>query len=448
MTYIQLGLAYLLAAGVMLAAGTSRAHPLGNNTINRAAAIHVERDRIVVHYRLDLAEIPTLLASQDADGNGDGDVSAAEWDAHASDQSARALAGLGLAADGIALELRGTDSAWRLRPGAAGLKTLLLDFTYSVPWTASPATRLEYRDDRRRDEPGWKEVTANAAAGIALVGSDVPTGSPSGFLLAYPSAGTAPPSVLEARMGIGVAGTAVSAPHVPLQYGHADPNAAHHVPTPEVRPSQGRTTTPSAEHLPGSRPAPSVAAPKKSEARPRVADFFHLGVYHIATGWDHLTFLLGLVAAHRSRKGLVWMISAFTLAHSLTLGLAAGRVIPAPGEWVEPAIALTIAYVGLANLTKTFTHGALLAFAFGLVHGLGFAGALEESLTGTQAGGRHWLVNLAAFNLGIEVFQLALILALVPLLALASRYGPGEHLRRLASVGVLAAGMGWFLARI
>ncbi len=119
---------------------------------------------------------------------------------------------------------------------------------------------------------------------------------------------------------------------------------------------------------------------------------YWLGVFHIATGWDHLVFLFGLLVMQTSKRRLVWVVTAFTAAHSLTLALAASDLVSVPGDWVEPGIALTIAYVGMANLLK-FNHGVLLAFAFGLVHGFGFAGALSETLGIPVGGGGRMVVG-------------------------------------------------------
>ena len=110
------------------------------------------------------------------------------------------------------------------------------------------------------------------------------------------------------------------------------------------------------------------------------------------------------VAQSRLRR-LIGVVTAFTVAHSLTLALAANGWVRLPGAWVEAAIALTIAYIGLMNLLGRNRHGAQLAFGFGRVHGFGFAGALAESMGSQRTHGHDWLVNLAAFNLGIEAFN-------------------------------------------
>jgi hypothetical protein len=191
-------------------------------------------------------------------------------------------------------------------------------------------------------------------------------------------------------------------------------------------------------------------------------------VHHIAIGWDHLMFLLGLIlapfslraspASHGSAslqtpapsrlRRLIGIVTAFTVAHSLTLGLAASGRVALPGDWVEAVIALTIAYVGLMNLLGRNRHSTLLAFAFGLVHGFGFAGALAASMGNLRTQGHDWLLNLAAFNLGIEAFQLVLVIVLVPVLGWIARQIGSDRVFNTLSFMVMSAGLGWFFSRI
>jgi hypothetical protein len=182
--------------------------------------------------------------------------------------------------------------------------------------------------------------------------------------------------------------------------------------------------------------------PTEVPARAQPAAFFQLGIHHIANGLDHLVFLLGLIIGERSLRRLAWLVTAFTVAHSAALGLAAAGLVVPPASWVEPAIGLTILYVGLANLRGGLRHGAALAFGFGLVHGFGFAGALAAHLAGGPDGSA-WLVDLAAFNLGVEAGQLAFVL-LVLLLARALRqlgvpWPPWAHWLPGGLVGSLGA---------
>jgi hypothetical protein len=437
------------ALAALLLANLAHAHPLGNNTVNRAAAIEVRPQQVSVRYLLDLAEIPTLLAAQEADTDGDGSASAGEWEAYAERSGKEIRAGIELSADGMPLALALGPSRWHLVPGAAGLDTLRIEAQLRASLPSAAVARIEYRDRRRTDEPGWKEVQAGADGGLHLAGADVPTVSPSRLLSAYPPAEQGVPNVLAARIDLQAA-TALSTPapaagpaetsahSLPLAATALSP--AHAGPAADAAPAQPRAA----------EPAALAALPPRTEVpvQRQPGAFFRLGVHHIATGWDHLVFLLGLIVAQKSLRRLAWVITAFTLAHSLTLGLAASGLVRPPGEWVEPAIALTIAYVGLANLTGRLHHGASVAFAFGLIHGLGFAGALAQSLQAAQTGGSGWLLELAAFNLGIEAFQLALVLLLVPLMRLGARLSWSLVARQAASLGVLAAGLGWFIVRL
>jgi hypothetical protein len=139
--------------------------------------------------------------------------------------------------------------------------------------------------------------------------------------------------------------------------------------------------------------------------------YLQLGYQHILPkGLDHILFVLALFFASSRLKPLVWQISAFTLAHTLTLGLAVlGFITLAPGI-VEPMIALSIAFVAIENIVfkEMQRWRPLVVFGFGLFHGLGFAGVLVE------LGMPHdqLLPSLLSFNLGVEAGQLTIILAM------------------------------------
>jgi len=157
--------------------------------------------------------------------------------------------------------------------------------------------------------------------------------------------------------------------------------------------------------------------------KPVVADYISLGVEHILTGFDHLLFVVALTLLVRRRRPLVVTITAFTVAHSLTLAATVLGLVTVPAAPVEAAIALSIVLVCAACQTPTpadsLTHRApwLVAFAFGLLHGLGFASALME--IGLPE--RHIAAALVCFNLGVELGQLAVIAAVLALRALAAR---------------------------
>jgi hydrogenase/urease accessory protein HupE len=194
--------------------------------------------------------------------------------------------------------------------------------------------------------------------------------------------------------------------------------------------------------------------------RPGVlATFVHLGITHILgtlehplAGSDHLAFLLALLVASRRVRTLIGVVTAFTLAHSLTLAAAALGWVHVPSRFVELAIALSIAYVACDNLLrKTARNPWLEAFFFGLLHGLGFAGFLSDALTGEPL----ILTALLGFNVGVELGQLAFVLACVLVAALLFRAHRREggagivppRARSAVSVLVAACGFYWFLER-
>jgi hydrogenase/urease accessory protein HupE len=179
-----------------------------------------------------------------------------------------------------------------------------------------------------------------------------------------------------------------------------------------------------------------------------VRRFLASGVHHILIGPDHLLFLVGLLLLGGSLRRLALVVSAFTLAHSVTLSLAALAIVSPPPWIVEPAIALSIVYVGADNLTVRGGRDmrAWIAFAFGLIHGFGFANVLREMELPPRALG--W--SLLSFNLGVEVGQLVVVLVVASTLAAirARSERAGRHLVLAGSVIVIAAGAFWFIQRV
>jgi hydrogenase/urease accessory protein HupE len=146
------------------------------------------------------------------------------------------------------------------------------------------------------------------------------------------------------------------------------------------------------------------------------ATYLRLGVEHILLGYDHLLFVLGLILVAASTRQLVMAITAFTAAHSITLAAAVLGVVHVPPKPVEAVIALSIAFVAVeivrAREGKAGTAARapwLVAFAFGLLHGFGFAGALSE--IGMPEG--HIPAALLFFNLGVEAGQLLFVAAVM-----------------------------------
>jgi hydrogenase/urease accessory protein HupE len=143
--------------------------------------------------------------------------------------------------------------------------------------------------------------------------------------------------------------------------------------------------------------------------------FVGMGFQHILSGYDHVAFLVALVVSARRLRSLLGVVTAFTLAHSVTLALAALDVVRLPPAPIEAAIALSIAWVGLRTAVQPRARRLWPeAFGFGLVHGLGFARILAESL----AAETDQLRGLVGFNLGIEAGQIAIVVATAGLFAL------------------------------
>jgi hypothetical protein len=201
----------------------------------------------------------------------------------------------------------------------------------------------------------------------------------------------------------------------------------------------------------------------------RFWEFFRLGCEHLLTGIDHLLFLLALIAGSRRLREIVLAATTFTLAHSVTLLLAALGIVTVPARIVEPLIALSIAIVAgwhlwrlwrkrehASDLDVTSTsHFALdragwsrlaVVFCFGLIHGLGFAGALGIQ----QAWSWTLLWSLVVFNLGIEAVQLGLIVLLFPALALLRRKAPTAGLFVTGAIAAVVTvfGLVWFVQRV
>jgi hydrogenase/urease accessory protein HupE len=179
------------------------------------------------------------------------------------------------------------------------------------------------------------------------------------------------------------------------------------------------------------------------------ARFLQLGIEHILTGYDHLLFLAGVLVVLRRWRDVVQTITAFTVAHSITLALATTGLVLIPGRIVEPLIAASIVYVGIENLMSDVQGSRWkLTFGFGLVHGLGFATVLRDLGVGTNGDGAIAL-PLASFNAGVEIGQMAVAALLVPAFWWVSTR-PTSRVRFAAawSVLVIAAGSYWLVDRI
>jgi hydrogenase/urease accessory protein HupE len=172
--------------------------------------------------------------------------------------------------------------------------------------------------------------------------------------------------------------------------------------------------------------SPSFHVPKKGSQASIFQSYLLLGIEHILFGWDHLLFVLALIIMITDNRRLLWAITGFTAAHSVTLALATLSIIHVPGPPVEAVIALSIVLLAVETrryrqtTEETFSIRSpwLVSVAIGFVHGLGFAGALSEF--GLPAHAKF--VSLLAFNLGVETGQLIFIAALLLVGVVARRY--------------------------
>ena len=179
-----------------------------------------------------------------------------------------------------------------------------------------------------------------------------------------------------------------------------------------------------------------------------MATFIPSGIHHIMIGPDHILFLVGLLLLGGSWTALVKIVTAFTIGHSITLSLAALDLVSPPATLIEPAIALSIVFVGADNLVRGDGRDlrAWVALVFGLVHGFGFANVLREFGLPREALG--W--SLFSFNVGVEIGQLGIVLAVASALAAIRRYSAalGYRVAFAGSIVVIAAGTYWFVQRV
>lgn len=189
--------------------------------------------------------------------------------------------------------------------------------------------------------------------------------------------------------------------------------------------------------------------PARRPSRWRVAGrYLELGFRHIVPdGLDHVLFVLGLFLLSARLRPLLWQVTAFTLAHTVTLALSTFGVVSLPPSIVEPAIALSIAYVAVENVVvrRLTPWRPAVVFAFGLLHGLGFAGVLAE--LGLPAGERA--TALLAFNAGVELGQLAVIAAAFLAVGwLRDRPWYRSRIVVPASLAIAAVGLFWAIERL
>ena len=172
--------------------------------------------------------------------------------------------------------------------------------------------------------------------------------------------------------------------------------------------------------------------------------FVELGFFHILDGTDHLLFLFCLVIPFRRFRALIPVVTAFTVAHSITLIASAYNLGP-DALWfpplIETLIAMSIVYMALENIVggSKVQRRWMIAFGFGLVHGFGFSFALRETL---QFAGSHLLTSLLSFNVGVELGQLLVLVLMIPVLEALFRYVVAERMGTII-LSALVAHTGW-----
>jgi len=193
----------------------------------------------------------------------------------------------------------------------------------------------------------------------------------------------------------------------------------------------------------------ATTAPTAKAHTNSFADFLLMGVRHIWTGYDHLLFLFGLLIVTRNFGSSVRIITCFTIAHSITLAVATLSLVQISSRVVERLIAASIVYVGIENLLRGDDPKGrwLLTFAFGFIHGFGFASVLRE--LGVGANGSGVAVPLVSFNLGVELGQIVIAALVLPVIwklrtkpMFISRWVPA------CSVVVALLGGYWFVQRV
>ena len=189
----------------------------------------------------------------------------------------------------------------------------------------------------------------------------------------------------------------------------------------------------------------SVTVAEQAKASRGAGSFFPLGIEHILTGYDHLLFLLALMLCGGGLWSLLKIITAFTIAHSITLALAALDVVVLPSALVESLIALSIAYVALENLLPrhAVSRRWAVSFVFGLVHGFGFSSVLREIGLPKE----NLLLSLLNFNLGVEAGQLTVVLLVVPILMRLKSKPWEPRMVAIISGVILAVGLVLFVER-
>ena len=176
------------------------------------------------------------------------------------------------------------------------------------------------------------------------------------------------------------------------------------------------------------------------------SSYLELGFSHLFDGLDHILFIFGLLFCISGFINIIKTITAFTIAHSITLGLTVFELISLPQGTIEALIALTIVYLAteINQNKRSIKTPWIMAFGFGLLHGLGFAGALID----IGIANNKMLLSLFFFNAGIELAQIALIPIPLLLIFLANKYNSPNTLKIFASYSIGGLGFYWFIDRV
>jgi hydrogenase/urease accessory protein HupE len=185
--------------------------------------------------------------------------------------------------------------------------------------------------------------------------------------------------------------------------------------------------------------------PAKKSVWASIREFIVLGIEHILIGYDHIAFLLALIVIGLSVREVLKIITAFTMAHSITLLLAALQIVSLNSRFVETVIALSICYIALENLfKKEVKYRWLITFCFGLIHGFGFASVLQDFIVGKS----DLVLSVLSFNVGVEIGQLLIFLVMLPVLHLLKNRFEFRRITAAASVAIFIQGFAWLVERV
>ena len=228
----------------------------------------------------------------------------------------------------------------------------------------------------------------------------------------------------------------------------AAPSEDSAVDAPEINPSRQSSDTAVATgkvQTAGEAKSLVLTDPAKKSTWAGISEFVTLGIKHILIGYDHIAFLLALIVIGLSVREVLKIITAFTIAHSMTLLLAALEIVRLNSRLVETVIAFSICYVALENLfRKEVNYRWLVTFGFGLIHGFGFAGVLQDFIVGKS----NLVLSALSFNIGVEIGQLMIFLALLPILHLLKGTSHFRSMTAGASVAIFVLGLSWLVERV